>query len=153
MSKEKSKYRPPIEQGGSMDIENKHIEDKLLTILQKLNEQDRVLEKIRENVEVLNQMSGSHSRSIQLIETLLGHVMSHLHQAQGKGIGHEMFVKKCRMNYTSPTGELPTRSTTATKTTVWILTLTEGPIKLSEIDEHSADRRVAKKIKLMSPNG
>uniref|UniRef100_M1DGE1 Uncharacterized protein n=1 Tax=Solanum tuberosum TaxID=4113 RepID=M1DGE1_SOLTU len=33
------------------------------------------------------------------------------------------------MNYTSPTGELPTRSTTATKTTVWILTLTEGPVK------------------------
>uniref|UniRef100_M1DWR3 Integrase core domain containing protein n=1 Tax=Solanum tuberosum TaxID=4113 RepID=M1DWR3_SOLTU len=82
MSKEKSKCRPPIEQGRSMD---KHIEDMLLSILQKLTEQDRVLDKFRENVEVLNQMSSSHSRSIQLIETLLGHVMPNPHQAQDKG--------------------------------------------------------------------
>ncbi|KAG5595390.1 hypothetical protein H5410_036622 [Solanum commersonii] len=53
------------------------------------------------------------------------------------GIGHEKYVKKCKMNYTSQTGESPTRSTTATKTAVWILTLTEGPIKLGEIDGYS----------------
>uniref|UniRef100_M1DU97 Uncharacterized protein n=1 Tax=Solanum tuberosum TaxID=4113 RepID=M1DU97_SOLTU len=92
MSKQKSKCRPPIEKGRSMDIENKHIKDILLTILQQLNEQDRVLEKIRENVEVLNQMSGSHSRSIQLIETLLGYVMPHLHQAQGKGSPNDVLT-------------------------------------------------------------
>uniref|UniRef100_M1DLN2 Uncharacterized protein n=1 Tax=Solanum tuberosum TaxID=4113 RepID=M1DLN2_SOLTU len=57
------------------------------------------------------------------------------------------------MNYTSPIGEPPTRSTTTTKTTVWLHTLTEGPVKLGEIDKHSADRRVAKQIQLMSPNG
>uniref|UniRef100_M1DX34 Uncharacterized protein n=1 Tax=Solanum tuberosum TaxID=4113 RepID=M1DX34_SOLTU len=86
MSKEKSKCMPPTEQGRSMDVENKCIKDMLVTILQKLNAQDRALEEIRENVEVLNQMSGSHSRSIQLIETLLGRVMPHIHQAQGKGL-------------------------------------------------------------------
>uniref|UniRef100_M1DFB4 Putative plant transposon protein domain-containing protein n=1 Tax=Solanum tuberosum TaxID=4113 RepID=M1DFB4_SOLTU len=47
-------------------------------------------------------------------------------------IGHEKFVKKYRMNYTSPTGKPPTRSETATKTAVWILTLTEGLAKLGE---------------------
>uniref|UniRef100_M1E0A3 Uncharacterized protein n=1 Tax=Solanum tuberosum TaxID=4113 RepID=M1E0A3_SOLTU len=57
------------------------------------------------------------------------------------------------MKYASPTGESPTRSVVATKTTVWILTLIEGLVKLSGIDEHSADRRVAKQIQLMSPNG
>ena len=48
ISKEKSKCRTPIEQGGSIEIENKHIKHMLVTILQKLNEQDRVLEKIGE---------------------------------------------------------------------------------------------------------
>uniref|UniRef100_M1DA05 Retrotransposon gag protein n=1 Tax=Solanum tuberosum TaxID=4113 RepID=M1DA05_SOLTU len=85
MSKQKRKYRLPTDQDRSMDIENKHIKYMLLTILQKLNEQDRVLEKIRKYVEALKQMSSSHSRSIQLIETLLGHIMPDLHQAQDKG--------------------------------------------------------------------
>uniref|UniRef100_M1DCZ7 Uncharacterized protein n=1 Tax=Solanum tuberosum TaxID=4113 RepID=M1DCZ7_SOLTU len=93
MSKEKSKCRLPTEQGRSMDIENKHIEDMLLTILQKLNEQDRVLEKIRENVEALNQMRNSHSRSIQLIEILLGHIMPDLRQAQDNGWPNDILAK------------------------------------------------------------
>jgi len=46
MSKEKWKCRPSTEQGRFMDIQNKYIEDMLVTILQKLNKQDRVLEKI-----------------------------------------------------------------------------------------------------------
>uniref|UniRef100_M1DX33 Integrase core domain containing protein n=1 Tax=Solanum tuberosum TaxID=4113 RepID=M1DX33_SOLTU len=92
MSKEKSKCIIPIEQGRLMDIENRHIQDMLLTILQKLNEQDRVLEEIKENVAVLNQMSSSYSRFIQLIETLLGHVMPHLHQTRSRGLPNDVFA-------------------------------------------------------------
>ncbi|KAG5589854.1 hypothetical protein H5410_040368, partial [Solanum commersonii] len=159
MSKEKSKCRLPTEQGRSMDIENKYIEDMLLTILQKLNEQDIVLEKIRENVEALNQMSSSHFRTIQLIETLLGHIMPDLRQAQDKGWPNNVLAnskseicEKCRMSYSNPIGKTPIRSATTTTTTVWILTLVKGPVKLDEVDEHSTDHRVAKKIQIMSSN-
>ncbi|KAG5579849.1 hypothetical protein H5410_050476 [Solanum commersonii] len=39
-------------------------------------------------------------------------------------------------NYTSPIGESPTRSATPTKIALWILTLTEGHVKLGEVDKH-----------------
>uniref|UniRef100_M1DY62 Uncharacterized protein n=1 Tax=Solanum tuberosum TaxID=4113 RepID=M1DY62_SOLTU len=57
------------------------------------------------------------------------------------------------MDYTSPIGGSPTISVTQTKTAVWVLTLTEGPVKLDEVDKHSTDCRVVERIQLMSPNG
>ena len=46
----KGRYIPPHKRERSMSNENKHIEDTLLIILQKIHEQDKVLEKIRESV-------------------------------------------------------------------------------------------------------
>uniref|UniRef100_M1DXE7 Putative plant transposon protein domain-containing protein n=1 Tax=Solanum tuberosum TaxID=4113 RepID=M1DXE7_SOLTU len=55
-------------------------------------------------------------------------------------IGDEKFVKKYSMKYTSPTDESPTRSATATKTVVLILTLIESPVKLEMSRSKNAER-------------
>ncbi|KAG5630021.1 hypothetical protein H5410_001738 [Solanum commersonii] len=47
------------------------IEEVLLLILHKVDKHDKVLEEIRENVMMLNQMTPSHSLLIQLLDQLM----------------------------------------------------------------------------------
>uniref|UniRef100_M1DI08 Integrase core domain containing protein n=1 Tax=Solanum tuberosum TaxID=4113 RepID=M1DI08_SOLTU len=50
-------------------------------------------------------------------------------------------------------GESPTMSAIMTETIVWTPTITGGPIKFGEVNDYSACCRVARRARLMSPNG
>uniref|UniRef100_M1DUY6 Uncharacterized protein n=1 Tax=Solanum tuberosum TaxID=4113 RepID=M1DUY6_SOLTU len=50
-------------------------------------------------------------------------------------------------------GVLPTRSVTTIKITVWTLSLTYGPVKLDESNDHSVCHRMDWPVRLMSPSG
>lgn len=59
--------------------EGGRFEEVLLHMLHKVEEHDKVLEEIRENVLMLNQMATSHSMFIQLLESQIDQVLSCLY--------------------------------------------------------------------------
>uniref|UniRef100_M1DIE7 Integrase core domain containing protein n=1 Tax=Solanum tuberosum TaxID=4113 RepID=M1DIE7_SOLTU len=84
--KRKDRYVPPNERRKPKDNDGKRVEGMLSIILHKVNEHDMVLEEMNENIKIMKQMIGSHSRLIQLLENLTGHVMPHLHPPQNRGL-------------------------------------------------------------------
>uniref|UniRef100_M1DH77 Integrase core domain containing protein n=1 Tax=Solanum tuberosum TaxID=4113 RepID=M1DH77_SOLTU len=76
--KRKDKYIPLHERKRPKNNEGKRVKGMLSIILHKVNEHDMVLEEMNENIKIMKQMIGSHSRLIQLLENLTGHVMPHL---------------------------------------------------------------------------
>uniref|UniRef100_M1DRI8 Uncharacterized protein n=1 Tax=Solanum tuberosum TaxID=4113 RepID=M1DRI8_SOLTU len=67
LSKEKYKYIPPHKRRTTKKKEGEKIEEVLLLNLYNVDKHDKVLEEVRENVVMLNQMTTSHSLLIQLL--------------------------------------------------------------------------------------
>uniref|UniRef100_M1DM54 Uncharacterized protein n=1 Tax=Solanum tuberosum TaxID=4113 RepID=M1DM54_SOLTU len=77
--KNKDRYISPHERVKPKEYEGGKIEDIRSLILHKVEQHDKVLNEMKDNVSLLNQMTASHSISIQLLETQMGHVLSRLY--------------------------------------------------------------------------
>ncbi|WMV58961.1 hypothetical protein MTR67_052346 [Solanum verrucosum] len=89
VSKKKDMYIPPHERRRTKKEEGGQIEEVLSLILYKVKGHDRVLEEIKENVLMLNQMITSHSVFIQLQESQMDQVLSSLYPEPEEGLPYE----------------------------------------------------------------
>ncbi|KAG5599263.1 hypothetical protein H5410_030633, partial [Solanum commersonii] len=126
------------------DYEGGQIEEIISLILHKVKEHDRVLKEIKDNILMLNQMTASHSISIQLLETQMGHMLSSLYLRQQEGclvaLWKTQIIKLDLVSEPNFVRRLTPK-------------LTGDPVKLDEVSIHSACRRVVRRSKLISPKG
>jgi len=89
VSKKKDMYIPPHQHRRMKKQEGGKIQEVLSLILHKVKEHDRVLEEIRENVLMLNQMTPSYSMFIHLLESQMDQLLYCLHPETKKGLPYE----------------------------------------------------------------
>uniref|UniRef100_M1DZP3 Uncharacterized protein n=1 Tax=Solanum tuberosum TaxID=4113 RepID=M1DZP3_SOLTU len=86
--KNKDRYIYPYEGKNPKEYEGGQVEETLSLILHRVKEQDKVLNEIKKILLLLNQMTASHSISIQLLETQMGHVLSRLYPTNPNIVGN-----------------------------------------------------------------
>lgn len=72
-------YVSPHKWSKSREGDKNHVKETLQTSHQKITNRDLVLEEMKENVEVLNEVIGYHPISLQQIRCLLSFAVPHLH--------------------------------------------------------------------------